>query len=101
MGAFPQGGDGNSGEEGSEAGTERLVSRVERRMTPQRRLDEESWESPVLEPSQEKREFTDLPSLGPGCWDPGGLSLRLMGKTRFAVQETGRRIVQKRRRNIL
>lgn len=57
-----QGGDGNSGEEGLEAGTERLVSRIERRLTPQRRLDEDSWGSPGLESLQERKEFTDLPS---------------------------------------
>lgn len=57
-----QGGDGNSGEEGLEAGTERLVSRIERRLTPQRRFDEDSWGSPGLESLQERKEFTDLPS---------------------------------------
>lgn len=89
MGVFPQGGDGNSGEEGLEAGAKRLVSRIERRLTPQRRLNEESRESPGLESLQGRREFTDLPYKGPGHWDAGGLSLKLMGKARFAMQEAG------------
>lgn len=39
-----------------------LASRIERGLTPQRRLNEETQESPGVEPLQESRAFADLPS---------------------------------------
>lgn len=61
MGAFPQSGDGNSAKEVFEANTKSLGSRPERRLIPQRKLDEESWERPGLEPLQERGSFLACP----------------------------------------